>query len=144
MPHVNAAGLSLIKTFEGCRLTSYDDGTGVWTIGYGHTGPDVHEGQNITQAQADEMLQSDLARFEKGVNNFVSRNLTPNQFSAMVSFAYNLGLEALRDSTLLKLVNAGAFEAAADQFGAWVFAGGQYMQGLARRRAAERQLFLTP
>jgi lysozyme len=147
MPTINAAGLNLIKNFEGCVLTAYPDpGTGgdPWTIGYGHTGPDVHKGVTWTQAQADAALVNDLQRFEQGVNDMISRNLTPNQFAALVSFAYNVGLGALQGSTLLKDVNAGDFTAAAGEFGKWVNGGSGPLPGLVRRRGAERQLFETP
>jgi lysozyme len=147
MPTINAAGLNLIKNFEGCVLTAYPDpGTGgdPWTIGYGHTGPDVHKGVTWTQAQADAALVNDLQRFEQGVNDMISRNLTPNQVAALVSFAYNVGLGALQGSTLLKDVNAGDFTAAAGEFGKWVNGGSGPLPGLVRRRGAERQLFETP
>ena len=147
MPTIDSAGLELIKNFEGCVLTAYPDpGTGgdPWTIGYGHTGPDVHPGLTWTQQQADQALENDLQKYESGVNGMISRNLTPNQFSALVSFAYNVGLGALQGSTLLRLVNAGDFQGAAAQFGQWVNGGNGPLPGLVRRRGAERALFLTP
>lgn len=146
MPQINAAGLALIKRFEGCELTAYPDpGTGgdPWTIGYGHTGSDVHPGLTISQARADELLQNDLQKFEQGVNNMISRALTPNQFAALVSFAYNVGLGALQSSTLLRLLNAGDVNGAANQFGEWVNGANGPLPGLVTRRAAEKQLFLT-
>lgn len=146
MPLINAAGLALIKEFEGCELTAYPDpGTGgdPWTIGFGHTGG-VEPGQTISQEQADDFLEQDLLHFEKGVNGLVNRNLTSNQFSALVSFAYNVGLGALAESTLMRLVNQGDFTDAAEQFGEWVNGGNGPLPGLVRRRAAERALFLTP
>ncbi len=146
MPTINQAGLDLIKNFEGCRLTAYPDpGSGgePWTIGYGHTGPEVHEGLTITQEQADQDLQRDLQNFEQAVNDLIAVSLTPNQFAALVSFDYNTG--SLATSTLLRLVNAGNFQAAAGQFALWVHDGnGNVLPGLVRRRAAEKQLFLTP
>lgn len=146
MPKVNAAGLALIKSFEGCELSAYPDpgsGGDPWTIGYGHTGPEVHEGLTITQAQADAYLEADLEGFESCVNDAVDRDLTPNQFSALVSFAYNEGCGALSGSTLMKLVNEGNFAGAANEFGQWIYAGGKVLPGLVRRRAAERDLFLA-
>lgn len=137
-------GRSLICQFEGLRLTAYRDMVGVWTIGYGHTGPDVKPGLTITQQQADQLLINDLARFERGVNALVTVKLNQNQFDALVSFAYNLGLGALQNSTLLHLLNDGNYQAAADQFPRWNRAGGNVVAGLARRRYAERELFLTP
>jgi lysozyme len=145
MPQINAAGLAILKRSEGCVLRAYPDpGTGgdPWTIGYGHTGSDVHSGLTWTQAQADAALLKDLAVFEKGVNDSVSRPLTPNQFSALVSFAYNVGIGNLRSSTLLRLLNTGDFRGAADQFSKWVNGGNGPLPGLVTRRAAERALFL--
>lgn len=142
MPKTNAAGVALIEEFEGCRLTAYQDSVGVWTIGYGHTGPDVHIALRITQAQADALLAEDLASFEKCVNDAVSHSITPNQFAALVSFAYNLGCQALRGSTLLHLLNQGDVSGAADQFQYWTHAGGVILPGLVRRRVAEKALFL--
>jgi lysozyme len=144
MPHINTAGLTLIRNFEGCRLQAYDDGTGVWTIGFGHTGSGVRPGLTWTQDQADQALLDDLAVYEKGVNDLISRNLSSNQFSALVSFAYNVGLGALGNSTLLRLLNAGDIAGAADQFLRWDSPGTNVQAGLDRRRKAERALFLTP
>ena len=104
----SATGRNLIRDFEGERLTAYPDpGTGgdPWTIGVGHTGPDVHKGLTITKEQSDKLLSEDLARFEAGVNKLAPKT-TQAQFDALVSFSYNLGTEALRQSTLLKKVNA--------------------------------------
>jgi lysozyme len=96
----------------------------------------------ITQAKAEQLLQNDLTSFEEAVNRLVSRNLTPNQFAALVSFAYNCGVGSLEESTLLRYVNAGKFQAAAGEFGRWVSGGSGPMPGLVRRRAAEAKLFL--
>jgi lysozyme len=139
MPKINAAGLAIVKKYEGCSLNAYQDPVGIWTIGYGHTPSSA--GAIVTQAQADLLLADDLARFEVGVNDLVVRNLTPNQFSALVSFAFNVGLGALADSTLLALVNAGNFREAALQFVHWVYAGGSVFPGLVARRGAEGHLF---
>ncbi|MFB9156477.1 lysozyme [Chromobacterium violaceum] len=140
----NAAGISLIKQFEGVRLAAYQDMVGVWTIGYGHTGPDVKAGLAITQQQADQLLAADLEKFETGVRKAVIVPLNANQFSALVSFSYNLGLGNLRSSTLLRLLNKGDYDGAAAQFPRWNRAGGQAVAGLTRRRKAEQALFLTP
>lgn len=142
MPSINQAGLALIKSFEGCELTAYRDAVGVLTIGYGHTGPDVHPDQVITQKQADYLLATDLIKFETAVSGLLERSVTPNQFAALVSFAYNLGAGALQTSTLLRLTNKGDFVGAAKQFSRWANAGGQQLEGLVRRRAAEAALFL--
>lgn len=140
----NLRGIDLIKQFEGLRLTAYQDVVGVWTIGYGHTGPDVTPGLAITQQRAEQLLINDLAQFERGVNDLVTVQINQNQFDALVSFAYNLGVGALQKSTLLRLLNAGSYKPAADEFPRWNRAGGNVVAGLTRRRYAERQLFLTP
>ena len=146
MPQLNQAGLDLIEEFEGLSLTAYPDpGSGgePYTIGYGHTGG-VTPGETITQEQAEAFLKSDVAGAETSVENLVEVDLTPNQFAALVSFTFNLGGGALAGSTLLALVNSKEFDAAAQQFGRWVYADGQELEGLVRRRAAEAKLFLTP
>ncbi len=140
---INQAGLELIKQFEGLRLTAYQDSGGVWTIGYGHTGPDVRPGMTITRARAEQLLENDLREFERGVSRLVRVPLNSNQFSALVSFAFNVGLGNLQGSTLLRLLNRGDYAGAAAQFGRWVRVGSQVLAGLVRRRHAERQLFLT-
>lgn len=143
---LNTAGLDLIKRWEGLRLTSYLCPAAVWTIGFGHTGHDVHEGQTITEAEADLLLRQDVDRFEKGVTDAVDVPLTDNQFSACVSLAYNIGLAAFRGSTLLRTINAGKPDP--DAFMAWnkarVKGVLQALPGLTARRFAERQLFRKP
>jgi lysozyme len=137
-------GVDLIKSFEGVRLKAYPDpGTGgaPWTIGYGSTGPDVKRGMVITQSQAEVMLKHDLKKFENFVNSHVHVELTQGQFDALVSFAYNCGPGNLQNSTLLRDVNAGRFEAAANEFAKWNRAAGRVLPGLTRRRAAEAELF---
>lgn len=149
------AGLNLIRSFENLELVAYPDpGTGgdPWTIGWGHTGPEVHAGLIWTQEQANEALASDLGRFERDVSQLVKVAINQNQFDALVSFAYNVGsdidadtiAEGLGDSTLLKKLNAGDYDGAADEFPKWNEGGGKVLKGLVRRRAAERDLFLTP
>ena len=139
---VSEAGVRLVQEFEGCRLDAYRCPAGIPTIGYGATGPDIRMGMVWTQEQADERLAEDLARFAAGVERLVQVDLTDNQFAALVSFAYNVGLGALRDSTLLRKLNAGDYLGAADQLPRWARAGGRIMPGLSRRRLAERALFL--
>jgi len=143
MPQTNQAGRKLIESFEGCVLTPYLDAVGVPTIGYGHTLNVSMTMHPITQAQADGLLDADLHIFEEGVNGLVTRSLTPNQFAALVSFAYNLGLGSLQSSTLLRLVNEGDLSGAAPHFMSWTYAGGQQLEGLVRRRQAEMDLFNT-
>ena len=138
--------MRLIKESEGCVLKAYPDpatGGEPWTIGYGHTGSDVRPGKVIDQAEADRLLDEDVDLFERGVNRLVDVDLTQGQFDALVCFAFNLGLGALQQSTLLKLLNAGDYEGAAKQFLRWDKAGGKVMAGLTKRRQAESELFLA-
>jgi lysozyme len=141
MAQINAAGLALVKRFEGCVLTAYQDQGGVWTIGYGHT-INVHEGDTCTQEQADAWLLEDLQEATNWVEAVVEIALNPNPFSALISFEFNTG--GLSGSTMLKFINEGNLQAAAAQFGNWVYVNGQVSPGLVRRRAAEKALFLTP
>ncbi len=134
-------GRNLIKSFEGCRLTSYQDVAGVWTVGYGHTG-NVRPGMSITQEQAESFLQSDLRKFERCINRYVTVPLTQNMFDALVSFTYNVGTGAFRQSTLLRKLNRGDTAGAAEEFGRWVHAGKKVFPGLIRRRQEEKELFL--
>ncbi|EPC6044017.1 lysozyme [Serratia ureilytica] len=140
-------GMALIQRFEGLRLQAYQDSVGVWTIGYGWTQPvagrKVGAGMAIDVATAERLLVCGVAQFERGVERLVAVTITQGQFDALVSFAYNLGLRALENSTLLRRLNAGDRQGAADQFGRWVNAGGVRLDGLVARRAAERALFLT-
>ncbi len=140
----NNSGIDLVRQFEGCELHAYKCPAGVLTIGYGHTGPDVVSGLVITQQRAVELLQGDLAKFEKAVAAALKVPVTANQFAAMVALAYNIGAGAFARSTLVKRLNAGNTQEAADQFLAWNKAGGKVLAGLTRRREAERALFLHP
>lgn len=140
---LNKAGRDLIKRFEGCKLKAYYDAVGVLTIGYGHTGSDVRVGQQITQQEAEDLLNADLDKFVKGVEKLVTRTLTDNQFSALVSLAYNIGLGNLKKSTLLKNLNAGNVVAVTVSWVKWNKAGGKVLKGLTARRGAEIELFLT-
>ncbi len=137
-------GLSLIKSFEGVRLTAYKavSSEQYYTIGYGHYGPDVKKNMKITQTQADEYFKKDVARFEKAVNDNVKVPLNQNQFDALVSFTYNCGAGALQRSDLLKLLNQGKYKEAADQFDLWNKSSGKVLAGLVKRRAKEKELFL--
>ena len=138
-------GLHLTEQFEGVRLTAYPDpGTGgdPWTIGYGHTGPEVHSGMTITQEQAENYLAEDVKKAEADVNAKVNVEITQNEFDALVDFAFNCGCGNLNNSTLLKKLNAGDYEGAAQEFLKWDMAAGHHMAGLLRRRQAEELLFL--
>jgi lysozyme len=134
------AGIDLIKSFEGCRTVAYQDVVGVWTIGYGHT-IDVKEGMRITQHQCDVMLEVDIETYENYVNEQVDVSLTQNQFDALVSWVYNLGPTNLRNSTMLKVLNAGKYEEVPYQMKRWNRAGGKVLKGLVVRREAEAELF---
>jgi len=134
-------GLALTEQFEGLRLTAYQDSIGVWTIGYGHTGPDVQPGLAITQEQAGALLLQDVAGAAAAVNRLVTVPLTQNQFDALVDFTFNAGQGNLASSTLLRELNAGNTAGAAAQFLVWVYAGGVQLPGLAKRRQAEAALF---
>lgn len=136
-------GREAIKLFEGLRKTAYKCPAGVWTIGYGHTGPDVVEGLTITTQRAEVLLLKDLIKFEKGVQELVKVPLTQGQFDALVSFTYNLGLGSLRSSTLLRLLNSRKYKEAANEFDKWVYAGNRKLEGLVRRRRKEKEMFLS-
>ena len=139
---ISAAGIALIKRFEGCRLTAYKCSAGVWTIGYGHTSG-VHSGQAITQAQADALLRKDLEKFERYVNSTayvpITAQLNENQFAALVSFALNCGQGNLK--RLCAGRNTVQIAAAMPQY---CTAAGRKLPGLVQRRAAEVALFNTP
>lgn len=135
------AGFDLTKQFEGLRLTAYQDQAGVWTIGYGHTGREVHGGLIITNDQADILLHSDVAGAVACVNRAVTANIFQSRFDALVDFVFNLGCGRLLGSTLLRHVNAGEFDLAAPQFLRWDHAGGMVLPGLLTRRKAEMTLF---
>ena len=138
-------GLHLTEQFEGVRLTAYPDpatGGDPWTIGYGHTGPEVHSGMTITQEQAENYLMQDVAKAAADVNAKVTVEITQGEFDALVDFAFNCGCGNLNGSTLLKKLNAGDYEGAAHEFEKWDMAAGKHMAGLLRRRQAEELLFL--
>lgn len=134
--------LDTIRHFEGCVLHAYQDPVGVWTIGWGHT-ENVYPGQHVTQAEADSLLLGDVREFAMHVEPLLKRPATNNQFCALVSFAFNVGLGALHGSTLLHLFNAGhPIEEVAQQFGRWIYGGTRVLPGLVRRRKEEAALFL--
>lgn len=132
----------MIEGWEGRFLSAYRDTGGVLTIGYGHTGPDVHDGMTITDAQADVLLGNDLGHAEIVVNR-VAKNLNQNRFDALASFTFNVGEGALQHSTLLRLHNEGDFMGAANEFPKWNHDNGVVQPGLTRRRAGERQVYLS-
>ena len=137
---ISQVGIELIKQFEGCRLKAYKDAVGVWTIGYGHT-VDVKEGIEISQHQAEVILEVDLCEYEGYINKYVQVPLTQNQFDALVSWVYNLGVGNLRSSTMLRVLNEGKYSEVSYQIKRWNKAGGKVLRGLIRRREAEADLF---
>lgn len=143
MRQINANGIALIKQFEGLRLKAYVCPAGVLTIGYGSTGPNVKPGMTITADEAEKLLLDDLVRFEQGVA-LQCPVATDNQFAALVAFAFNVGLENLRTSTLRRMHNEGDYVGAAGQFGRWNKGGGKVLPGLVKRRAAESALYSKP
>ncbi|MFW1857223.1 lysozyme [Acinetobacter defluvii] len=142
---VSPQGRELICSFEGLALTAYDDGTGCWTIGYGTTRyPDqtpVKAFDTCSVQQANSYMQHDLQKFENAVTQSVKVLLNQNQFDALVSLSYNIGINAFKNSTLLRYLNAADYQKAAQQFDVWIYANGKRMQGLINRRAVERALF---
>ena len=130
-----------IARWEGCKLSAYRDVAGIPTIGYGRT-TDVKMGDVCTQEQADAWLAEEVETFRRGVRGAVLVPLNDNQLAACTSLAYNIGLAAFRGSTLLRKLNDGDYQGAADQFPVWNKAGGRVVQGLVNRRSAERDLFL--
>jgi lysozyme len=140
-------GLELIKQFEGFRAKAYRDPVGVWTIGYGHTSmagaPEVVAGLEVSEAEAEAILARDVEQFARGVRGLVRVDLSDGQFSALVSFAYNVGLGALKKSSVLTAVNARDFAAVLRRLQLWTKAGGHVLPGLVKRRAAEAALFAS-
>lgn len=141
---ISRNGIELIKRFEGCKLTAYRCPAGKLTIGYGHTGDDVTEGLTISQEDANDLLFDDVLCFENGVNNLVKGlDLSQGMFDALVCFAYNVGLDNLKKSTLLKLLKGGKVLEASEEFVKWNKSNGKVLDGLTKRRAAEADLFLS-
>lgn len=148
---INDAGLALVKRFEGLELTAYRCPAGILTVGFGSTGPHVKPGMTITEAEAERLLKEDLDRFERGVDLLVNATpTTDNQFSAMVSLAYNIGfgdpakgIPGFKTSTVLKRHKLGNRLGASRAFGMWNRAGGKILTGLIRRREEEAKLYLA-
>jgi lysozyme len=145
--NVTDQGLSMLRRLEGCRCRAYKDSAGVWTIGYGHTSmagpPPVKPGMRISRREADAILARDVAGFARGVASLLDVPLSDGQFSALVSFAYNIGLENFRKSSVLRAVNSGNFESVPRRLSLWVKAGGRVLPGLVSRRAAEAAMFIA-
>lgn len=143
---INDAGLQIIKDSEGLRLEAYNLG-GQWLIGYGHSRT-ARSGMTITEAQADSLLREDVRASEDAVRKLVTVPVNQNQFSAMVSLAYNMGAGGFSESSVLTEINAGQYQAAADAFRKHnrgrIYGTSQVISHLAERREKERTLFLTP
>lgn len=146
---VNKATLDLIKQYEGCKLTAYQDIVGIWTIGYGTTamaglGITPAKGMTITQERAEDLLRQGVDKFAATVDALIISNVNANEFGACVSLAYNIGTGAFAKSTVLRELNAGNKEKAAVAFRMWNKAGGKAVKGLTNRRNSEISLFLKP
>jgi len=146
---INIACVNIVKFYEGFRSKPYLDPVGIPTIGYGSTYYENYtkvtiQDLPITSERATQLLLYNLSKFASDITDIVKVPLNNNQFSALVSFSYNVGLGAFKKSTLLKLVNSGNFIGAAEQFIRWNKAGGKVLPGLTKRREAERNLWQTP
>ena len=133
-------GMALTEQFESCRLESYQDSRGIWTIGWGHT-QGVGPGMTCTQAQADAWLLADVQDAVNAVNRLVKGGLTQEEFDALVDFVFNCGVGNFERSTMLRLLNDNDVQGAIDEFGKWDQCDGKVVAGLLRRRDAEKALF---
>jgi GH24 family phage-related lysozyme (muramidase) len=141
--YMKVHNIDIIKKHEGLRLEAYlPTPNDVWTIGYGHTHT-TKQGMKITAGQAESLLRKDITWVEKAVNKLVVVPLTQNQFDALASFVFNVGEGAFSSSTLLRLLNSGDYEGAANQFLRWNKQKGRVLNGLTKRREEERKLFLS-
>lgn len=138
---ISPEGIAFIKRMEGVRYEAYKDVAGILTIGVGHTGPDVRPNLRIDDAEVDRLLLADLAVAEACIEAYCDAELTQAQYDALCSFIFNAGCNAFKNSTLLRLLNRGDYDGAAQQFSRWTKAGGQVVEGLTRRRQAEAELF---
>jgi lysozyme len=144
MKPIPKEAVDLVKKFEGRKLTAYKCPANVWTCGYGSTGPDIKEGVAWSIWQAEDRLKADLGKFAQAVDKLVTVPITDNQRAALISFSFNVGAQALKESTLLRLLNGGKTAEAADEFLRWNKASGRILAGLVARREEERKLFLRP
>jgi len=145
---ISPSGLDFIKGWEKLELESYPDEGGVWTIGYGTTvlpcGTPVSENMVCTEDEAEVFFQHDISVFESAINNYVKVELNQNQFDALVSFVYNIGISGFKTSSALKRLNLQDFKAVPERMKLWNKVKGKVSRGLVRRRAAEAKLFLLP
>ena len=133
--------LEIAKQFEGCKFEAYLCPAKKWTVGYGHTGPDVYAGLVVDQARADSLLLLDMQGAARTVNNLVEPQITQNQFDALCDFVFNCGAGNFNTSTLLRLINEKNFAEATEEFHKWNIGGGKVLLGLVIRRKAEAELF---
>jgi lysozyme len=141
MRDIPIIAIDFVKRFEGCKLTRYIDACGFPTIGIGHL---CHNGDNlfeITEEEAEGLLHTDLQIAGQGITRLIDIPLNDNQYTALISFVYNLGSGILQASTLRKVINRGDFEDVPEQFERWIYGGARKLPGLIARRKAEAQLF---
>lgn len=140
MRRIGAEGLALIKQWEGLRLDAYKCVAGVWTIGYGHTAT-AKEGMKISQVEAERLLYQDLTDFEAAVSRAVDVKLSDQQFAALVSWTYNVGIRAMQTSSLIRKLNEGDYASVPGELARWNKVNGKPSKGLSNRRAAEAGLW---
>lgn len=136
-----AIASDFVKQWEGRELKAYQCSAGVWTIGYGHTAG-VKEGDTISAAGAEQLLVEDLRAISNDLNRLVNVPVTQGQYIALLSLAFNVGATAVKKSKLLFKLNHGDIPGAAAEFDDWIYADGKVIEGLKRRREAEKALFL--
>ena len=140
---IDKYGEKLIKQFESCKLFAYkvDNSEKYYTIGWGHYGADVKKGMKISKETADKLFRNDIKYFETSVNSCLKVKVTQSMFNALVSFTYNVGFSAFKNSTLLKYVNKSQFKKASNEFKKWNKCGGKVLNGLVKRRLLEKTEF---
>jgi lysozyme len=138
----SATCFALIRKFEGLRLKAYQDSVGVWTIGYGHTGPDVTPDKKITVDEAEALLHDDVTHAADSVLKLTGGQVNQGQLDALTDFVFNIGAAKLKASSLLRYHKAGKYEWAGAEFGKWCHAGGRILAGLVKRRACEAHMYL--
>lgn len=138
---ITRSGIDKIKRHEALRLEPYKDAADKWTIGYGHLLLPGEWWNKITEPQAEDLLRKDLAIAESNINTVVKVPLNKNQYDALVSFVFNIGINAFTKSTLLRKLNAGDYVGATNEFKRWKYAGGKINTGLITRRQREETLF---
>lgn len=136
-------GKDIIRNIEKFAASRYPDGKG-YSIGYGHQIlPGEYFAEPITKQKADELLEMDVKKAERAVNNNVTVPLKQSQFDALVSFVYNIGENAFKKSTMIRYINAGRYDLAAEEFNRWTYYQGNISKGLVTRREAEKRMFLS-